>query len=600
MPRRFLSLLVPLLVVVVAIVVIVIEIQSFVSYERTYIKGHKDDLSLLASSVASRIAAWRTERLADLKTLTNDLLLRRELVRWVDQARPHTGEDEDLARLLREVRNNYGYRDALLFGPGGELIAQADEVHSSAYLRFARQVLPSGLTNGPTILGMTRLAGTQQLLVPMVGTIRLDASRHATLVLLVDPGRDLYPMLSVKCCGETSLEMLLVGWRQGHVVFLSPLKYSREPPLQLRIAGNPGWLPAAHALSADTPVLEGRDYRGVSVFAAVHPIPGSPWAVVIKRDKAEVLRPVASQRRVMAVGLIGLFLFTFTVLGLWWAYQRRRMLVLQQRTEQERKAIAEHLHNISRYSNDAQLLLDARLRIVEANQRAEAMYGYDRDTLIGLDAQRLRSAKTAVGLASDLARFGDEGQVYETVHQDRNGREFPVEISARRLLIDDATFYHATIRDISERKRAEAEILRLSRLYRTLSRANEGIVQARSEDDVYQALCRVSWQEGGGLLVAVMVPQPETGILRVVAAAGRHREYLRGLEVTTAAGVAEGHGPSGVAMRENRVYIANDFATDPATGPWRERAASHGIRASGVFPLRRGGQSGGRTGVLCG
>jgi len=52
-----------------------------------------------------------------------------------------------------------------------------------------------------------------------------------------------------------------------------------------------------------------------------------------------------------------------------------------------------------------------------------------------------------------------------------------------------------------------------------------------------------------------------------------------------------GMGPTGTCIRENRAVVNDDFATNPATFPWRERAQRYGFRASAAFPLRRQGRA---------
>ena len=80
---------------------------------------------------------------------------------------------------------------------------------------------------------------------------------------------------------------------------------------------------------------------------------------------------------------------------------------------------------------------------------------------------------------------------------------------------------------------------------------------------------------------------PINDLIEPVAAFGDEAGYLRGISVY-ASDRPEGRGPSGTALRENRVSVCNDYASDPRTLPWRERAAEHGIRASISLPVRAG------------
>jgi signal transduction histidine kinase len=60
--------------------------------------------------------------------------------------------------------------------------------------------------------------------------------------------------------------------------------------------------------------------------------------------------------------------------------------------------------------------------------------------------------------------------------------------------------------------------------------------------------------------------------------------------VTTDPDDPSGRGPTGLALREGRSYLGEQFATDDATRPWRELAARFGVLASATLPIRQGHQ----------
>ena len=57
----------------------------------------------------------------------------------------------------------------------------------------------------------------------------------------------------------------------------------------------------------------------------------------------------------------------------------------------------------------------------------------------------------------------------------------------QRITDADPPLFTGFLRDISERKKAEARILRLNRLYRTLSQTSALIVRARDRDALSKA-----------------------------------------------------------------------------------------------------------------
>ncbi len=97
-------------------------------------------------------------------------------------------------------------------------------------------------------------------------------------------------------------------------------------------------------------------------------------------------------------------------------------------------------------------------RIVEANDAAVAAYGYDRDALIGLPITALRSDAQRDRAGAQLRAADSEGVLFETEHRRRDGTTFPVEVSARGADVGGDRLVVSIIRDISERRRAEAAL----------------------------------------------------------------------------------------------------------------------------------------------
>jgi len=141
--------------------------------------------------------------------------------------------------------------------------------------------------------------------------------------------------------------------------------------------------------------------------------------------------------------------------------------------------------------------------------------------------------------------------------------------------------------DISERKRQEEKIARLTRLYEMLSRANEAIVRIRDLELLYKEVCRIVADIGGFPLV--WIGQVKELQVVPVAWSGPASDYLKGIKVEVQGEL--GKGPTGTCIRENRTVVNDDFGTNPATSPWRDQAKRHGFLASAAFPLRLHGTS---------
>jgi PAS domain S-box-containing protein len=118
---------------------------------------------------------------------------------------------------------------------------------------------------------------------------------------------------------------------------------------------------------------------------------------------------------------------------------------------------------------DAVITMDARGRVLDWNHAAETTFGWRADEAIGQDMAELivppdlRAAHRA-GLARLLetgrAVILDRRMELSAVH--KNGATFPVELTITRIGLPGAPTFTGYLRDITERKQAEAE-LRASR-----------------------------------------------------------------------------------------------------------------------------------------
>ena len=112
---------------------------------------------------------------------------------------------------------------------------------------------------------------------------------------------------------------------------------------------------------------------------------------------------------------------------------------------------------------DAMVVAESSGRIVMANRHAATLFGFQLDELIGLQVERLVPARyRAAHLGHRHGFFHSPGTRpmgagLELFGLRKDGTEFPVEISLSPVETDAGTLAISAIRDITERKRAEAK-----------------------------------------------------------------------------------------------------------------------------------------------
>jgi PAS domain S-box-containing protein len=114
-----------------------------------------------------------------------------------------------------------------------------------------------------------------------------------------------------------------------------------------------------------------------------------------------------------------------------------------------------------RYANDSVLLLDADFRLIDCNDRTLEVFGYAREELLGRGVDAVRAEQPDMPLEKRLAALRRvDATVFESVGRRKDGSVFPIETSLRAVDTEHGRLYHATIRDITERATARAELRR--------------------------------------------------------------------------------------------------------------------------------------------
>jgi PAS domain S-box-containing protein len=97
--------------------------------------------------------------------------------------------------------------------------------------------------------------------------------------------------------------------------------------------------------------------------------------------------------------------------------------------------------------------------VIDVNQQACRSLGYSREELIGMHPRQFDAGLDRPSLAQITERIGKgEAVTFETLHQRKDGSVFPVEVRVRQFQHGERRLHASLVRDISERKRVEAEL----------------------------------------------------------------------------------------------------------------------------------------------
>ena len=247
-------------------------------------------------------------------------------------------------------------------------------------------------------------------------------------------------------------------------------------------------------------------------------------------------------------------------------------------------------------SEDAIISKDLNDIVTSWNYGAEKIFGYTAGEMVGTSIMRLIPADRQHEENHILSQIkqGRRVQNFETVRQTKDGRLLDVSVTISPIKDAMGKIIGASkiVRDISTQKAHEREIARLTRLYAALSQVNQAIVVTRERAELFTKVCRALVEHGGFRMAWIGLVDPVTRAIHAAGQSGDVTNYIAEAAVS-ADDQPEGRGPIGMAIREGRTSVCNDFASDPRTGPWRKAAERAGYRALAVLPIRQ-------QGLVCG
>ena len=248
-------------------------------------------------------------------------------------------------------------------------------------------------------------------------------------------------------------------------------------------------------------------------------------------------------------------------------------------------------------AHDAFIVADSKSLITEWNHQAELTFGWTRDEVIG---RTLMETIIPAGFRSQHAhgmlhymRTG-EGPVLnkriEVPARDKEGREFPVELTISPIKTDEGLVFHAFLHDISERKNAERLLLTQLEVTRILTDA-DSIESA--VPNLLKFLCQgLDWTLGEMWIL-------DSKIDRLKFSAGwspkTHESFTRLYQSMT---LVRGQGIAGRVWESGQLLCVHDLASNKSL-PRHLEAIDLGLTSAIAFPIHADKKLIGVMGFFC-
>jgi PAS domain S-box-containing protein len=446
---------------------------SYRNFEQQFRAQAERQLSSIAELKVNGLVAWRKERLADASLVYQNPTFSALVERFFKN--PDDAPAQAELRMWLEKYEAYGQyeRISLLDVQGVERISiPAASEPVSAY--SADQAASALSSNQVTFLDFHRdTDGGPVHLSILVPIFAAPGSSHplGVLIMRIDPHAYLYPFIQNWPTLSTTSESLLVRRDGNNVLFLNELRFNPGAALTLRYPLTDTALPSVKAVLGQTGVVEGMDYHGVSVVADVRPVPDSPWFLVSKMDTAEVYAPLRDRLWQILALVCMAILVAGAGLATIWRQQRIQFYRTQAEAAEALRNSEIRYRRLFEAARDGILILDAESGVVvDVNPFLIEILGFSREEIFGKKLWELGFFKDIAANKDNFLELQKKEYIrYEDLPlETADGRRLNVEFVSNVYQVDHHKVVQCNIRDITERKLAEAALRQAEAKYRSI------------------------------------------------------------------------------------------------------------------------------------
>jgi len=481
---------------------------------------------------------------------------------------------------LAEVRRIYRYDGVYLFNSAAQPILASDE---RTLEPIERDAIATALRDGrPTLVDIHPEGPNRQtygVVQPVFAGTGAQSRLVGAVFLEIDAQGPVRALIEPWVGARRSMQLMLVR-RSGDDVQLLRLERDGEAwrwDTLVRPLASPDLAGAIAMRTPDQRLIEAKDYRGVAVLAVATPVPGTPWVLMAKIDRAEVDAPTISLAWTLGLVVAFMLLSLMLVASIMWrrgkdAHARQQAILAQ------------------RYATTIAVLKDGFIRmddggmIEDVNAALCDMTGYARAELLGQGLAFLDLAGDTVSADSPYrdARFRAQWRR-------KSGEEIEIAGSATFVYEGALTFRCLIVRDVTERLAEERVMRRVSALRRLLVHAYMAMRAHDTPREMLRATCEDFVVDDQ--IVLVWAGWVEAGKVVPIGTSGPAGDYVTTLDITIDAALPTSHGPTGTCVREGRVTTTAAMQRDPKTRPWHAPAARWGLKSSAALPIIIGGRT---------
>ncbi len=357
------------------------------------VQEQQRDLSAIATLKISQIEEWRKERLGNAATIRDN----EPLIRSIRDLFSHSASSNlhaDIQKWMNSVCNEYHYSGIALVDTNKQ-VRMKSSLPGSVCSNFLPDQITDVIRNKRIIL--TDLLKSEssgcvfmELLLPLIEPADNNAAVFGVIILQIDPREELFPIVESWPAQSRSSETLLLRKDGDSLLYLNRLRFGSHNLLNFKLPLSEPSLLATKAVNGFEGVTQGVDYRNIPVVGYIARVPGFPWYMVAKTDKAELDAPLKVYFHISVLISILLLIINMSLFGLWIRNLKLRMYRIELKNQTDSRLMKEAIRkNEERFTTTLDHMLEGcqiighDWRYIYLNDAADVHNRCPKEQLIG-------------------------------------------------------------------------------------------------------------------------------------------------------------------------------------------------------------------------
>jgi PAS domain S-box-containing protein len=397
------------------------------------IKEKHEFLDAVTKIKLDQVADWKKERLSNAQFLPTI----GKFIKYTSNLNSNINDFEAreyFSNVLLKFKENGYYENVLITDMNGKILFDLDTGYTTIDEERLEEI-NSAVQKDSVVFGdFFNDEGSKKILFNIISVIKYnDGVPIGALVQQVDPNKSLFALIKKWPTLSKSIETLIFKRETDNILYLSELRHKKNSALSLKISLSDTNVVAIKAVLGASGILEGKDYRGVNVVAAVKKVPGTDWFMVSKMDKVELNSELFYRAGI--ISLVALFTILLTTLAALYIYKLQQSSIYKNLFLKEKElSETQEEYRTTLYSiGDAVITTDTHGEIKQMNSAAETLTGWLEKEVKGQNLRtvfRIINEDTTESVENPVDRILREGVIVglanHTLLISKNGTQVPI------------------------------------------------------------------------------------------------------------------------------------------------------------------------------